>query len=101
VTVNNIKVCEGLPAAGFPSPTSKGGRPVPNPAAGNGNDSNLNNTGSNGNYWSSTPNSDNSNNAWNLNFNLSRFGKLSDDGLRYYPNVLDWAGYGLRKGNVQ
>jgi len=79
VTVNNIKVCEGLPAAGFPSPTSKGGRPVPNPAAGNGNDSNLNNTGSNGNYWSSTPNSDNSNNAWNLNFNSSNFNRNNNN----------------------
>jgi len=79
VTVNDIKVCEGLPAVGFPSPTSKGGRPVPNPAAGNGNDSNLNNTGSNGNYWSSTPNSDNSNNAWNLNFNSSNFNRNNNN----------------------
>lgn len=73
MTVNDIKVCGGLPATGFPSPTSEGGRPVTSPAAGNGNDSNLNNPGSNGNYWSSTPNSDNSNNAWNLNFNSSNF----------------------------
>jgi len=39
------------------------------PAAGNRNKSSFNNQGSNGNYWSSTLNSDNPNNAWNLNFN--------------------------------
>ena len=39
------------------------------PAAGNRNDSSLNNAGSNGNYWSSSLNSSNTNNAWNLNFN--------------------------------
>lgn len=39
------------------------------PAAGNRNNTNLNNTGSNGNYWSSSLNTDNPNNAWNLNFN--------------------------------
>jgi uncharacterized protein (TIGR02145 family) len=39
------------------------------PAAGNRNDSELNNAGSNGNYWSSSLNSDNTDNAWNLNFN--------------------------------
>jgi uncharacterized protein (TIGR02145 family) len=40
------------------------------PAAGNRNNSNgsLNNQGSNGNYWSSTPNGSN---AYNLNFNSS------------------------------
>lgn len=38
------------------------------PAAGNRNcNGNVNNVGSNGNYWSSTPNG--SENAWNLNFN--------------------------------
>ena len=64
---------------GFPSATSEGGRPVPDPAAGNGNDSNLNNPGSNGNYWSSTPNSDNSNNAWNLNFNSGNFNRNNNN----------------------
>ena len=39
------------------------------PAAGNRNNSNLNNAGSNGNYWSSELNTSNSNNARNLNFN--------------------------------
>ena len=39
------------------------------PAAGYRNGSSLNNAGENGNYWSSTPNDSNSNNAWNLNFN--------------------------------
>ncbi len=79
MTVNDSKVCGGLPAVGFPSPTSEGGRPVTSPAAGNGNDSNLNNPGSNGNYWSSTPNSDNSNNAWNLNFNSSNFNRNNNN----------------------
>ena len=37
------------------------------PAAGNRNGSSTNNVGSNGNYWSSTPND--SDNAYNLNFN--------------------------------
>ena len=79
MTVNDNKVCGGLPANGFPSPTSEGGRPVTSPAAGTGNDSNLNNTGSNGNYWSATPNSDNSNNAWNLNFNSSNFNRNNNN----------------------
>lgn len=39
------------------------------PAAGNRNGTNLNNAGSNGNYWSSSLNTDNPNNAWNVNFN--------------------------------
>ena len=77
--VNDCKVREGLPPDGFSSPTSEGGRLVPGPAAGNGNDSNLNNPGSNGNYWSSTPNSDNSNNAWNLNFNSSNFNRNNNN----------------------
>lgn len=37
------------------------------PTAGNCNNGRVNNAGSNGNYWSSTPND--SNNAYNLNFN--------------------------------
>lgn len=78
MTVNNRTVCEGLPKNGFSSPTSEGGRPVL-VAAGNGNDSNLNNLGSNGNYWSSTPNSDNSNNAWNLNFNSGNFNRNNNN----------------------
>ena len=39
------------------------------PAAGYRNGTSVNNVGSNGNYWSSTPNG--SNNAYNLNFNAS------------------------------
>ena len=39
------------------------------PAAGNRNGKSVNNVGSNGNYWSSTAND--SDNAWNLNFNGS------------------------------
>lgn len=42
------------------------------PAAGNRNGTDLNNAGSNGNYWSATPNS-NSNNAYNLNFNSDNY----------------------------
>lgn len=39
------------------------------PASGNRNDADLNNHGSNGNYWSSSLNPNNDNNAYNLNFN--------------------------------
>ena len=38
------------------------------PAAGNRNNTNLNDAGSNGNYWSSSLNTDNPNNARNVNF---------------------------------
>ena len=54
------------------------------PAAGNGNGSSLNNSGSNGNYWSSTPNS-NSNNAWNLNFNSSNFNANNNNRYNGFP----------------
>ncbi len=43
------------------------------PAAGNGRGSSLYYAGSYGLYWSSTPNSDYSSNAWSLSFNSSRF----------------------------
>lgn len=39
------------------------------PAAGNRWNGELNNAGSNGNYWSSTLNESNPNNAYNFNFN--------------------------------
>lgn len=39
------------------------------PAAGNRNGSTVNNAGTNGNYWSSSPNASNVNNAYNVNFN--------------------------------
>ena len=39
------------------------------PAVGYRNDTSLNNAGSNGNYWSRSLNTSNSNNAYNLNFN--------------------------------
>ena len=39
------------------------------PAAGNRWGSELNNAGNNGNYWSRSLNPNNSNNAYNLNFN--------------------------------
>ena len=41
------------------------------PAAGYRNNTSVNNQGSNGNYWSSSLNADNPNNAYNLNFNSS------------------------------
>ena len=43
------------------------------PAAGLGNDSGLSYPGSDGIYWSSTPDSDDSNIAWGLGFDSSRF----------------------------
>ncbi len=46
-------------------------RPESVPAAGYRNGSSLNNAGENGNYWSSTPNESNTQNAYNLNFNSS------------------------------
>ena len=39
------------------------------PAAGNRNGTSVNNVGSNGNYWSSSPNGSNADNAYNVNFN--------------------------------
>ena len=43
------------------------------PAAGNRWNDNLNNAGSNGNYWSSSLNTSNPNNAWNFNFNSGNY----------------------------
>ena len=48
------------------------------PAVGVGNGSGLYNPGSNGYYWSSTPNSVNSNDAWGLSFNSSSFYRISN-----------------------
>ena len=49
------------------------------PAAGGGNGSNLDCPGSDGVYWSSTPHSDTSFEAWFLNFDLSDFERDCDD----------------------
>lgn len=49
------------------------GCPACLPAAGYRNGTEVNNQGSNGNYWSSSLNSSNSNNAYNLNFNSSNY----------------------------
>ena len=49
--------------------TASNGNSLFLPASGNRWDGELNNAGSNGNYWSSSLNTDNPNNAWNLNFN--------------------------------
>lgn len=52
------------------------------PAAGYRNGTSLNNDGSNGNYWSSSPNESNTNNAYNLNFHSSNFNLNNNN--RYY-----------------
>ena len=54
------------------------------PAAGNRNDTNLNDEGSNGNYWSSSLNTDNPNNAWTVNFNSDNVNRNNNN--RYYGN---------------
>lgn len=66
--VNHNKFCGQLPATsgGSSSLFSKDGNPT-----GNRNGSSLNNAGEWGNYWSSSPNESNSENAYNLNFNSS------------------------------
>ncbi|MBR5469544.1 MAG: hypothetical protein IKU78_03665 [Paludibacteraceae bacterium] len=52
------------------------------PAAGYRNNSDLNNAGSNGNYWSSSLNTNNSDNAYNLNFNSDNVNWNNNN--RYY-----------------
>ncbi len=52
------------------------------PAAGYRNNDDLNNAGSNGNYWSSSLNTDNPNNAWNVNFNSDNVNRNNNN--RYY-----------------
>ena len=49
------------------------------PAAGNRNGTSLNNAGSNGNYWSSSLNTDNPNNALNVNFNSSNVNRNNNN----------------------
>ncbi|MBQ9474721.1 MAG: hypothetical protein IJU69_00490 [Bacteroidales bacterium] len=49
------------------------------PAAGNRNGTSLNNAGSNGNYWSSSLNTDNPNNAWNVNFNSNEVNRNNNN----------------------
>ncbi len=48
------------------------------PAAGYGYDSYLYDPGSYGNYWSSSPDSDDSDLAWYLDFNSSNFSRYTD-----------------------
>lgn len=50
---------------------SKDDNSISVPAAGYRNGTSLNNVGENGNYWSSSPNEDNANNSYNINFNSS------------------------------
>ena len=66
MTVNDKEVrgCSFMPHP----PISEEGWPERVPAAGNGNGTSLNNAGSNGNYWSSVPNSDYGYYAWGLYF---------------------------------
>ena len=49
------------------------------PAAGYRNNANLNNAGTNGYYWSSSLNTDNPNNAWNVNFNDTNVNRNNDN----------------------
>lgn len=70
---------------------SKEGRPERVPSAGNGNGTSLNNSGSNGNYWSSVPNSD-SNNAYELNFNSSNH-NLNNNNRNYGQSVRPVPGF--------
>ena len=67
-TVNNDKA-RGRSHNGPLSPPSIDGSPVSVPAAGVRLGASLNNTGENGNYWSSTPNESDAQGAWNLNLN--------------------------------
>lgn len=55
------------------------------PASGYRNGSNLNNQGSNGYYWSSTLNSNNRNNAYNLNFNSSNHNVNNNNRYNGFP----------------
>lgn len=56
------------------------------PAAGNRNGESVNNSGSNGNYWSGSLNSNNSNNAYNLNFNSGNHDWNNNN--RYYGHTV-------------
>lgn len=71
--VNKKKSCDGLVSVDENSPShfSIDDCRKSDPAAGYRNGSSLNNQGENGNYWSSTPNESNTENAYNLNFNSS------------------------------
>ena len=60
-----LRKTQGPPTAGVQAAGPEGNLP----AAGNRNGTSLNNAGSNGNYWSSSLNTDNPNNAYNVNFN--------------------------------
>gem|GEM_PF-3965593 len=68
----------------IPSCTSnKADRAACLPAAGYRNESNLNDAGSNGNYWSSSLYTDNPNNAYDLYFNDGNVNAQNNDN-RYY-----------------
>ena len=73
-------ILRGLPG-GFPKGCPKGMSRATSigelPAAGNRNGSNVNNVGDNGNYWSSTAND--SDNAYNVNFNSNNVNPDNND----------------------
>lgn len=54
-------------------------------ASGYRNNDNLNNRGSNGNYWSSSLNSSNTNNAYQLNFNSGNINPSNNNRYYGYP----------------
>jgi len=53
------------------------------PAAGYRNGTTVNNAGSNGNYWSSTANPSNANNAYNVNFNSGNLNPANNNNRNY------------------
>ena len=63
-----VEGCNGLLLTGK-NGTADEGKTLFFPACGNCNNGSVNNVGSNGNYWSSSLNSSNVQNAYNLNFN--------------------------------
>ena len=71
------------------------------PAAGDGYESSLYYIGTNGVYWSSTPNADYSLRAWYLKFNSSSFGRDFDNYSRFYGRpVRPVRGFGSAVGSV-
>ena len=76
MTVNDSKVCGGLPAAGFPSPrmSMKRAQAVVNSSLGV-----LSHYDS---YFVRK--------VMDYKSGLSEFGRFSNDGLRFYPDALSW-----------
>ena len=55
------------------------------PAVGNCNNGSVNNVGSNGNYWSSSLNTSNVINGWNLNFNSGNCNMNNNNRYNGFP----------------